>query len=276
MPADSTEVLAGGSRAVAEHDRTAGLRDPWDPVGETAHSHDPQEVTVQLDAVSLEDARLRKAAGEPGGGSDSSDRPVFVDASGRRSRHFRRLGIAVGIACAVYAVVIVVTLLSGSSDAPWLPVPGQKAEKPAGRVEPTSRPDESAVPSGTAGLPAGPTPTASDGTTPTPGASNASHGASAGPTKPGASATPDVKPTKATSKPTSGLGDPKPSTSAATTNPATPDPTPTESTVAPTETAVGGSGGNVPVANGAGSPSPVAEGPATPVASFVPSPEKTL
>jgi len=43
--------------------------------------------------------------------------------------------MAVGIACAVYAVVIVITLLSGSSDAPWLPVPGQKDEAPAGKVD---------------------------------------------------------------------------------------------------------------------------------------------
>ncbi|MEU1159875.1 hypothetical protein ABZ372_03230, partial [Streptomyces sp. NPDC005921] len=68
------------------------------------------------------------------GAADGSDAPVFVDASGRRSRRFRRLGMAVALACAVYAVVIVVTLLSGSSDAPWLPVPGQDADKPAGQV----------------------------------------------------------------------------------------------------------------------------------------------
>ncbi|MGY6023240.1 hypothetical protein [Streptomyces spinosirectus] len=246
-------------------------------MGESAHSHDPHEVTVQLDAVSLHDTRLRTAAGEPrGGGSEGSDGPVFVDESGRRSRRFRRLGIAVGIACAVYAVVIVVTLLSGSSDAPWLPVPGQKDEKPAGQVEPTSSPDVSAVPSATAGLPAGSTPTAGAGTTtPSPGASAASRGASAGPTKPGVSTAPDAKPTQSASKPASGLGDPKPTTPAETTKPATPDPTPSESTVAPTETPVDGSGGNAPVANGAGEPSPVAEGPATPLVSLAPSPENT-
>ncbi|NUS06119.1 MAG: hypothetical protein HOV97_26600, partial [Nonomuraea sp.] len=223
-PADSTEVLTGGSRAVAGYgraaagpDRAAGLRDPWEPVGESAHSHDPHEVTVQLDAVSLHDARLRSAAGEPGGGSESSDRPVFVDESGRRSRRFRRLGIAVGIACAVYAVVIVATLLSGSSDAPWLPVPGQKDEKPAGQVEPTTLPADSAVPSGTSGPPAGATATAGDGSTPSPGASAAAPGASSGPTTPGASTSPDAKPTRSTSRPTSGQGDPKPTTSTGST-----------------------------------------------------------
>ncbi|MFJ9536513.1 hypothetical protein ACIRPX_04540 [Streptomyces sp. NPDC101225] len=286
-PTDSTEVLSGGSRAVAgygaaEHDRAAGLRDPWEPVGESAHAHDPHEVTVQLDAVSLQDSRLRTAAGEPGGGSDSSDGPVFVDESGRRSRRFRRLGMAVGIACAVYAVVIVATLLSGSSDAPWLPVPGQKDDKPAGQVQPTSLPTESAVPSGTGGPSAGSAPTAGAGTTPTPGASGVAPVASAGTAKPGASTAPDAKPSTSTTKPTSGLADPKPSTSAAPTKTTAPAPTPTESTVAPTETPVDGSGGNAPVANGAVSPSPVVEASATslasatPLASSAPSPETTL
>ena len=47
-------------------------------------------------------------------------------------------------------------------------------------------------------------------------------------------------------------------------------------TVAPTETPVDGSGGNAPVANEAGSASPLAEGPATALGSFAPSPETTL
>ncbi|EGX54393.1 hypothetical protein SZN_38183, partial [Streptomyces zinciresistens K42] len=69
----------------------------------------------------------------PGGG-DGSEGPVFVDESGRRRSRFRRLGMTVSLACAVYAVVIVATLLSGNSDAPWLPVevPGRK---PAGKVD---------------------------------------------------------------------------------------------------------------------------------------------
>ncbi|MFR0352900.1 hypothetical protein [Streptomyces sediminimaris] len=276
-PTDGTEVLAGGRTGLTGPDRAAVPRDPWEPVGEAAHTHDPHEVTVQLDAVSLHDTRLRTAAGEPGGGSENSDGPVFVDASGRRSRRFRRLGMALALACAVYAVVIVATLLSGSSDAPWLPVPGQEDEKPAGQVEPSSRPADSAVPSGTGGLPAGATPRAGDGSTPSPGASGALPAATAGPAKPGASTAPAPKPSTSTVKPTSGLADPKPSATAGSTKPAAPDPTPTESTVAPTQTPVdGSSGGNAPVANGAGSPPPVAEDQAAPPASSVPSPEITL
>jgi hypothetical protein len=234
-------------------------------------------VTVQLDAVSLTDSRLHTAEGEPGG-PDGSDGPVFVDESGRRSRRFRRLGIAVGIACAVYAVVIVVTLLSGSSDAPWLPVPGQKDEKPAGQVEPTSRPADSVVPSGTGSATAGTTPTASDGTTPSPGASGASPGASAGSATPGKSAGPDPTPTRSTTNPGPGVGDPKPPTSAESpTSGSSPDPTPSESSVAPTESTDPGTGaGTDSVADGPAAPSPVAEEPGTPAASSAPAPENNL
>ncbi|NEC34776.1 bi-functional transferase/deacetylase, partial [Streptomyces rubrogriseus] len=93
---------------------------------------------------------LRADSGHRKRGPEASDGPVFVDASGRRSRLYRRLGILVGIACAVYAVVIVSTLLSGNSDAPWMPVPGQEEGAPAGQVDTSPAPSQSAQPSGTA------------------------------------------------------------------------------------------------------------------------------
>ena len=189
---------------------TSAVRDPWeesdrsgsghDAAGgngryDSDPSHDPHEVTVQLDGIGqqLEDALVRQAKGAdgPGGGQDASDGPVFVDESGRRSRLYRRIGIAVGLACAVYAVVIVVTLLSGNSNAAWLPVPGQDEGKPAGEVESTTSPTDSATRGGTGGSsPGATTPTAGQGTatTPTPGAT--ASGATAGPTKPGTSAGP--------------------------------------------------------------------------------------
>ncbi|MDV6289559.1 hypothetical protein R2F25_22845 [Streptomyces sp. UP1A-1] len=147
--ADRTEILPPAPRtrafpasASVPGPATASLRDPWQdapdsldaPAGEAAdHTHDPHEVTVQLDAVQLGDGVLRRADGPRHAtkGPEGSDGPVFVDASGRRSRLYRRLGIAVGVACAVYAVVIVSTLLSGNSNAPWLPVDGQQEGKPA-------------------------------------------------------------------------------------------------------------------------------------------------
>ncbi|MFF1696732.1 hypothetical protein ACFVXC_24495 [Streptomyces sp. NPDC058257] len=91
-------------------------------------------------------------------GQDAPDGPVFVDETGRRSRRYRRIGVLVGIACAVYAVIIVGTLLSGNSDAPWIPI-DPKDEKPASKVDTPNRPADSLDPS------------ASSGTTPSPGAS---------------------------------------------------------------------------------------------------------
>ncbi|MEU4051562.1 hypothetical protein AB0F09_20480 [Streptomyces olivaceus] len=204
---------------------TAPLRDPWqqDPgANEDAeadagdHTHDPHEVTVQLDAVQLGDGVIRRAdSGHRKGkaGPEASDGPVFVDSSGRRSRLYRRLGILVGIACAVYAVVIVSTLLSGNSDAPWLPVPGQEEGKPAGQVDTTPLPSEPAQPSatGTATAPAD-DPSASTGVTTAPGSDTpaaGTSGATGGATgQPGTSAGPE--------SPAAGGTDPDPGGSAGT------------------------------------------------------------
>ncbi|MEV6618706.1 translation initiation factor IF-2 [Streptomyces sp. NPDC051051] len=107
--------------------------------GTDAEDDDPDEVTVQLDSP-------HRGAGPRGGGPNASDAPVFVDESGRRSRTFRRIGIAVGLACATYAVVIVGTLLSGNAGAPWLPVPGRNDDEPAARVETSDEPISSLTP----------------------------------------------------------------------------------------------------------------------------------
>ncbi|MEV7287970.1 hypothetical protein AB0O01_25950 [Streptomyces sp. NPDC093252] len=152
------------------------LRDPWGQMDDkevtgargAAHAHDPHEVTVQMDAVQVGEGGVVRAA--PGDGPEGGDGPVFVDATGRRSRRYRRIGMAVAVACAVYAVVIVATLMSGNSHAPWLPVPGQQDGQPAGQVDTTPEPRtsaESADPSATA---PGPSPSATEDTTPSPGA----------------------------------------------------------------------------------------------------------
>ncbi|MGQ4419109.1 hypothetical protein ACN6LA_006216, partial [Streptomyces sp. SAS_269] len=159
------------------------LRAPWDeplptiPTQPTAGdpTHDPHEVTVQMDAVQLGEGRLTPAPGTAHGtGRETADSPVFVDASGRRSRTFRRLGMIVGLACAVYAVIIVATLFSGSSDAPWVPVP-QNKDKPAGQVDSSPVPAESAEPSATGS--ASPDAGTSQNVTPASGASAEAPGA---------------------------------------------------------------------------------------------------
>jgi hypothetical protein len=53
--------------------------------------------------------------GRPVGGAA----PVFVDNSGGRRRTWRRLGLAMGVAGGGYALVVAVSVLGGSSDAPW-------------------------------------------------------------------------------------------------------------------------------------------------------------
>ncbi|MEV0905978.1 hypothetical protein [Streptomyces hokutonensis] len=241
---------------------SGALADPW---GAPA-ANDPDEVTVQLDgpAEELDDP------GAKGAGHDGSEGPVFVDESGRRSRRYRRIGMAVGIACAVYAVVIVATLLSGSSDAPWLPVPGQKDDPPASKVDTSPLPAESGRPSGGGGSVApGNIPTASDGTTPSPGASASASGASKAPgskastsasAKPSASksasapaggtvSNPVVQPSHPQDTPSSGPSTPTGGTSAPA-QPTTPTPTPTA--------------GTGTVADAPNTPSPVAQGPAAP------------
>ncbi|MFF8530425.1 hypothetical protein ACN6K9_006709 [Streptomyces sp. SAS_267] len=206
----STQLLPG-----AAPDSGRPLSASPENTGRPADGHDPHEVTIQLDSAGKADDGPGKDVPAT---ADISDGPVFVDESGRRSRRFRRLGMLVAVACAVYAVVIVATLLSGNSNAPWLPVPGQEEDTPAGQVETSPLPTQSVNPSakGAATAP-GAVATAADGTTPSPG-STATAGASADATATGASSDPEpsTSPTK------------KPNPGATTKNPA-PDPEPTSS-----------------------------------------------
>ncbi|MGW6061880.1 hypothetical protein [Streptomyces sp. NPDC055189] len=194
-------------------------------------------------------------------GQEAPDGPVFVDESGRRSRRYRRIGVLVGIACAVYAVIIVGTLLSGNSSAPWLPI-DPKDDKPASKVDTPNRPADPLDPS------------ASPGTTPSPGASESGSTAPAtgdkdpadpdktddgktepGDDKPDPDPTGDDKPDPDPTGGNSGGGNPDPSD-----DPTEPDPDPDPSDDAsspdpdPSTSAPGGAagaGGEVPVAQSA-------------------------
>ncbi|MET9520806.1 hypothetical protein [Streptomyces coeruleorubidus] len=273
-----TEILRGiprqsegeaDSYAAASGTRPA-VRDPWqedpDPVGHAragtlaGHTHDPHEVTVQLDAVQLGDGFLRQVKEDTG--ASTADRPVFVDESGRRSRRLRRIGIAVALACGVYAVVIVATLLSGNSNAPWLPVPGQQEGQPAGQVDTPPQPTESA-PAGDPGATApGSAPTTGEATAPVPGPSALEPAASASPGRSGATARPSPTATPTAPAPGKGVTDPTPTEPAdPPTTPAT-DPTPTvEPTPEPTEPTGAGDGGTETVAEGPPEMPPVVQPP---------------
>lgn len=247
------------------------VRDPWqedaDPPGHrldsAGHTHDPHEVTVQLDAVQLGDGFVRQVKEGTGAGPGAcADRPVFVDESGRRSRRLRRIGMAVALACGVYAVVIVATVLSGNSDAPWLPVPGQKEGRPAGQVDTPPLPAESAPTGDTGATAPGSAPTTDEATAPSPGPSAFEPVASAGPGRPGATAKPSPTATRTTPAPGTGVTDPTPIEPSAPPSPPAPDPTPTsDPTPGPTQTTVPGDSGD---SGDSGDTGTVADGPAEP------------
>jgi hypothetical protein len=288
---DVTEILRGIPRqSEGEADSFAAgpgtrpaVRDPWqeDAAGHGAdvaghsldsaghgpdsagHTHDPHEVTVQLDAVQLGDGFVRQIK-EGVGAGPAADRPVFVDESGRRSRRLRRIGMAVAVACGVYAVVIVATVLSGNSNAPWLPVPGQQEGRPTGQVDTPSLPAESAPAGDTGATAPGSAPTADEATAPAPGPSALEPAASAGPDRPGATAKPSPTATRTTPAPGKGVTDPTPTE--ATDSPSTPapDPTPTsDPTPGPTQpTGIVDDGDTGTVAEGPAEPQPTPEPPA--------------
>ncbi|MFF9377695.1 hypothetical protein ACF1BB_24525 [Streptomyces griseoluteus] len=239
--ADATALLprSGIPRAAAEFrpsgDRSGTERTALLPTPPVAGAHDPHEVTVQLDSV---------RAGGPGS-ADVGDRPVFVDESGRRSRTFRRLGLLVAGLCAGYAVVIGVTLLSGSSDAPWLPVP-QKEDKPASRVDSSPVPSASAPAApGGGGRVGGVTEPAAPGTAPATVAAVPVPGRRG----PAATGTTAARPPAATSPapgrsapPAPGGGSPKPTPTATASAEASPVPSTTAPSPAATESPAGGGG----------------------------------
>ncbi|MFC9845546.1 hypothetical protein ACFWFF_08540 [Streptomyces sp. NPDC060223] len=222
-------------------------------------------MTIQLDGTGrqLDDWLVKQTKGAPAA-QESSDGPVFVDESGRRSRRFRRLGMVVGVACAVYAVVILVTLLSGNSNAPWIPVPGQQDDQPAGKVDTSPMPTESVSSTGTGNAAPGVIgATPSDGTTPSPGVSPRPD-VSASASNPGVSPAPEPS-TSASTKPnpsSSTTKDPVIGPSEPVTN--SPDPSPSVSAPSPDPSASATTDGSGVVADSPVEPVPVEQIPTEP------------
>ncbi|GFH33852.1 hypothetical protein SCWH03_00520 [Streptomyces pacificus] len=103
---------------------------------------------MQIDSVEF---RKLQAGGKPSEEppQEDADGPVFVDESGRRSKKFRRIGWVLALACAGYAVTLVVALIGGNSNAPSLLIPGQTEDK-ADTAEETPGPSETpTAPAGT-------------------------------------------------------------------------------------------------------------------------------
>ncbi|MFD3523843.1 hypothetical protein [Streptomyces sp. NPDC058653] len=207
------------------------------------------DVTVELDGLGRQlselPGRTTETDGIPAAGAaDGSDGPVFVDASGRRSRKLRRLGWVLAIASACYAVALVASLLGGNSSAPWLQIPGVSDKRDSDKVEiqppPQDRPTMVATPAA-GGLDPSPTQSLPGSQAPT----GASAGASDEPDpsrSPSGQPDPDPKPGEPDPKPDPGDPDPEPGdpgpdpdpgeTDPGTEDPGTdpdPDPSPTDS-----------------------------------------------
>ncbi|MBC9718197.1 hypothetical protein H9Y04_37300 [Streptomyces sp. TRM66268-LWL] len=187
----------------------------WREDALSGHTHDPNEVTVQIDGLGrLRDSELVAAETQ-----EASDKPVFVDESGSRGRRIRRIGWIMGVVCAVYAVVLVSTLASGNSDAPWMPDIG-KDDKPASKVKPSPSPTGPGDATASTGTPPGPGESVAGAPDPT-----LSTGITGSP-KPTGSASSSAKPS---GKPTTTQPDPDP-------DPSTPDPDPSPSEPGPDPT----------------------------------------
>ncbi|MET4921650.1 hypothetical protein P3L51_04620 [Streptomyces sp. PSRA5] len=193
------------------------------------------DVTVELDGLGRQlselPGRTTEVPGIPAArAADSSDGPVFVDASGRRSKKLRRLGWVLAIASACYAVALGAALIGGSSSAPWLQIPGVSDKRDSQKVEiqppPSDRPTAVATP-GAPGVDPGPS-----GSVPgSPSAPDASTGASDEPEPSGSpSGEPDPDPKPGNPDPKPDPGDPEPGTAQPN-----PEPNPGESSPGPVD-----------------------------------------
>ncbi|MFF7362471.1 hypothetical protein [Streptomyces sp. NPDC008125] len=121
-------------------------------------------MTIQLDGLGRQLSELKTDPRT----QEASDGPVFVDESGRRSKNFRRAGWLVALGCAAFATVLVLSLLGGSSAAPWLPLTSQEQQKSGDKEKDADAP--SVDPSAPAGVSGATDPGATTGPTPDAGA----------------------------------------------------------------------------------------------------------
>ncbi|MEU2248830.1 hypothetical protein [Streptomyces sp. NPDC019224] len=98
----------------------------WREGAHAGHTHEPNEVTIQLDGIGRQLSELLPEPTAP----DGSDGPVFVDESGRRGKTLRRLGWVLAAVFVCYAVTLVVAVLGGNSSAPFLPLSNQEQQDP--------------------------------------------------------------------------------------------------------------------------------------------------
>ncbi|MFF2330759.1 MULTISPECIES: hypothetical protein [unclassified Streptomyces] len=210
----------------------------WREGARSGHTHESNEVTVQLDGMGRQLSELTAQPSAPEG----SDGPVFVDESGRRSKTFRRLGWVIGVACACYAATLAVALIGGSSSAPWLPLSGPEAHKNADVVQappaPTGGTGEQSPPGSASGRTTTAAATPGGAATPS-GGSGSTAGAAARPGEDAPSSAPVVPPeahgvTGGSKKPDPATSAPVPPVDTAAPS-AGPSASPTDSTPPPAQ-----------------------------------------
>lgn len=111
----------------------------WREDARTGHTHEPNEVTIQLDGLGRQLSELLPEPSAP----DDSDGPVFVDESGRRGKTLRRVGWVLAAVFVCYAVTLVIAMLGGNSSAPSLPISGQEEHQKTEEVQAPASPDAS-------------------------------------------------------------------------------------------------------------------------------------
>lgn len=195
----------------------------WREGAHAGHTHEPNEVTVQLDGLGRQLSELLPEPGAPEG----SDGPVFVDESGRRSKTLRRFGWVLAAVCVCCAVTLVGAVLGGNSSAPFLPLSGREEHKKAGEVQVPPAPGEStgalvspgATPSSSPSVPV-------NGASASVPGSSAADSSSSGPGAGSSASVPVVPPKAGTGSAAGGSGGAAPSTdtpvSAPPTGPGTP------------------------------------------------------
>jgi hypothetical protein len=124
----------------------------------------------------------------PGGAARRrAARPVFVDASGRRQRRVRRLGLLLAVPAACYIAVLLSAVLGGPRvDASFLPLPKARQHGSAGTVAPSA---PARAPHSTAGGGAA-APGTGPGTSATRSGAGTQPGSGPAPTQPAAGTTP--------------------------------------------------------------------------------------
>ncbi|THA72351.1 hypothetical protein E6P78_03550 [Streptomyces sp. A0958] len=111
----------------------------WREGAHAGHTHEPNEVTIQLDGLGRQLSELLPEPSAP----DGSDGPVFVDESGRRGKTLRRLGWVLAAVFVCYAVTLVIAVLGGNSSAPSLPISGHEDHQKTEEVQAPASPDAS-------------------------------------------------------------------------------------------------------------------------------------